>query len=316
MNSKENKYRSQESVDTSSRSATTSPASRALRAKLNYEEWKLFKSFQQSVFFQSSSSNQRRIELRVLLAELAYQIKLVSPAISRDAGTYDVLLAAQSRSPKKFLHMKSFVKSLKSTIVLDTYLEHSDHPTTDQRWLTSLRDIDHLAQDLSADSLSNLCRQLKNMEYNANKEHQSRNDFLPEIWLQCQHLQHISGQRQSLITNFINMAGADIRSKGLQKLRSHHQHRLQFQKGDKEAFKAMKDPLVRSALVIRNVRNVTQKIYDAVELRGRRRHVVRDSGFSRQEMQDELGILIDLSFMTNNKDLEKITKSAWKAYDL
>ncbi len=59
----------------------------------------------------------------------------------------------------------------------------------------------------------------------------------------------------------------------------------------------MKDLFVLKTLVIRNVSNVKQKIYNLTELRERRRQVVPDSRFTKQEMQDELEILKKLAKM-------------------
>ncbi len=276
----------------------------ALREKLNIEERTLFSMFQNSSFNQSIY-NCRRIELRGLLAELAFQLKKVIPSINRDYGTYDTLIAA-ANTGSPTVNAVQFSTNIQSAIDLDVYLEHTSSNIHGVEWLDGLNSIKLVAVMISARSLVRLIDDLVQME----SENRPRNDFLAKIWLKSEYLNQISAQRQSLINLFINTTGEYIRSQRYKTQRD----RTVFKTGDKEAFKSLRKRQVRNILIRRPVKNLELQIENAVQLRGRRRHVFLHTEFTKENSKKDWKILFYIALAIKNDELLEMCQLAMKAY--
>lgn len=147
--------------------STLSPTTSALKEKLNEEEWELFKLAQTSRYC-SSKSYRRRLEIRFLLAKLAFQLKLAILNISEVAGTFDVIQAAQ-RSAIPWISKRNNIKgaeyqqALFAIYKLDTRIEHNNREITHPEWLRAIDTIKRASGTISANSLLDLCILLEQM---------------------------------------------------------------------------------------------------------------------------------------------------------
>ena len=280
----------------------------SLKSRINYVEWKLISLFQTTFFFKSRS-NRRRVELRMLLSEIAFFLRQTDLAKADPKvafkGSYDLLKSAH-RLVRQWTskNVRSIQLALNVLMKLDVVIEHSSDHISFKEWSRGLEKIKRLANILSANELVDLCC---NLQYMANDHHSPKEDFMHVIWLKCHHLQHVSAQRQTLAILFINIAGEHVRERGVHRLKRPLPRSVY--EGDKEVFKSLRNSSIQSTLLKHPSSNVARRINDLIFLRGRRRHVFANF-FSLEDLQDELEILLNFSCEYGSVTLEILYQSA------
>ncbi len=281
-----------------------------LRSKLNESEWGLFQLIQGSSFF-TTAANRRRVELRILLVETSFYIRTETSVGDQcsNGGTWDILITANKLAPSLVPapDTLTFQSTLQKAIDLDVTLEHTSHKMTESEWQRGLDTIRLLVRLLSARKVLGLCHRLERM---AKNQHEP-SGFLQELWLHCQHLEHVPAQRHTLVSLFVNIVGEEVRTQGAKcQIINRRDVNKYLCKGDKEALKAIsRHKAIRTAFLNKKTYPCGNALLDMVELRGRIRHVSNTS-FTLMEVKDELKILFNFATVIRNQKLITIFTSA------
>lgn len=282
---------------------------------MDVEEWRMLCLVSTSRYLTKSRANRRTMELRVLLAEVAFAFKTKTALDIKhsDQGTYDVLKAARKTSntltsPNEVTLLETILSEL---LDLDKAIEHgSVGRITADRWRNGINAITRLAQLFAFDNIRNICRSLEQMERN---DHRPRNDFMYKIWRESEYLRRIPSQRETLLTFFINLMGFQIRMSLSGITRVHSSYRNLYCKGDKEIFKEVaKYKTIRDTIFKNSSIGTTTKVRKLVQLRGFKRHVVlKRSNLTLAGMNIEIKILLKVAQgLLGNVELVRIFQSA------
>ena len=243
-----------------------------------------------SPFF-SSKFFRRRLEIRLLLNEIAFELKSKFSFIKRDSGTWDTIMAVAGSPRPAFIKRTDFKNALTDIMKLDIQIEHSNKEISHSDWLDATKKVMTMANLLSGSSIVNLCHLLRKMTLDPLTE---KHAYTDQLWQNCQHLQTDGDKLQVLVRMFLSIVSEDTRYRATRVRRKIKKHQWkQLKSGDKEVFKVM--AVIHKVFIQKQVvLNVDKMIADAIFLRGQRRHEVSHD-YTLQHGKSDIEILLSYS---------------------